>query len=288
MNKVARLLVFFTILTVIGTIFYGSTLSELFLVAIHRKGSSHSIFVPFFVGYLLWLRSNRIQRITPQCSWLTGMFFLLAGAGILMLGSQSQYFLVLSSISLLIVIGGLVLLLFGKAMLKEVLFPLVFLGAMIPLPAHIYTFISDHMRNMSTWGAVIIAKFGGVPLYREEFNIYLPEMNFFVAESCSGIRYLLSFLVFGLVYAYIFKEGAKPRILIVVSSIFVALLGSVIRLAAIFLGVYYINPMIADHTPHVILSWSIFVLLLLGSIVIDRFLSKKKHSKIPIDSISIP
>ncbi len=46
-----------------------------------------------------------------------------------------------------------------------------------------------------------------VPFIREGYNIHLPNVDLYVAKSCSGIRYLISYFVFGLAYAFIYKKS---------------------------------------------------------------------------------
>ena len=131
------------------------------------------------------------------------------------------------------------------------------------------------MKSTNTAGSVWLVKTIGVPIYREAFNVFLPETTLHVAPSCSGIRYLLSYSVFGLAYAYLIKENTLSRILIVFAAIPISVIGGVIRLSTIFLAAHYISPAMAEHDPHVLLSWGVFAVVLAGAVGLDRFLSQK-------------
>lgn len=266
----SRLLIFSLVLGALGFTVYGNILFDLFIKVASREGSSHGIFVPFISLYIIWLRSDEIRRLNPQERILPGS--MTAVVGLLLLypdyASTGLFFPVLS---FLVVAGGLILMLFGTELFKKVAFPLFFLAAMIPLPETLYGQIADLMRTATTWGSVIISKILGVPLHREGFDIFLPDLHLYVAHSCSGIRYLLSYPVFGIAYGFRFKQTNQARLLIVLGAIPLAIFGGIIRLSVIFVTAHYIGPIMIEHRPHVLLSWSVFTMLLAGIITLDRY-----------------
>jgi len=136
------------------------------------------------------------------------------------------------------------------------------------------------MRQATTWGSVSFAKFLGIPLLRDGYDIYLPNSHLVVGYSCSGVRYLLSFVVFGVAYAFRFKQSFKGRALVVGGALPLSIAGGVLRLSVIFFSGYYIGPIMVEHGPHVILSWTVFTVLLASVILLDQYLSKKKVPKV--------
>ncbi len=276
-NGRGNLLIFTLVLFGIGIFVYGSALSILFSVVLHRQGSSHGIFVPFLSGYILWLKRDKIKKISPQMNWQSGAAVIVVGSVLLFLSKHSEYSLVFEILSFLCISGGLILSLFGRALFKETAFPLFFLATMIPIPQEIYAQIADWMRMLSTWGSVLVTKSFGVPLHREGFLISLPDTNLIVDKSCSGIRYLLSYFTFGIVYAVLFKKSIAARLTVILCSIPLALFGSIIRLSVIFLAAHFISPVMAEPQPHIYLSWAVFVIVLFGIISVDRFLSRTNN-----------
>ena len=273
-----RLLVFLLILFGLGVTIYRPALLDLYSAVLHRQGSSHGIFIPFLAGYLLWLKFDIIKKLPPQTNWLAGVTVLLLGSILFFLSKNTGYSLAFGILSFLCISGGSILLLFGSAMFKETAFPLFLLATMIPLPPKIYASIADWMREVSTSGSVMVTQALGVPLYREEFNVTLPERNLFVAKSCSGMRYLLSFFSFSLVYAALYKQSMLGRLIVVLGSFPLAILGGITRLATIFLATHYISPVMAEPRPHILLSWAVFAIFLFGAIGLDQYLSKNNRS----------
>jgi hypothetical protein len=62
---------------------------------------------------------------------------------------------------------------------------------------------------------------------------------------------------------------------VVSAAVPLAVAGAVLRLWIMFLTAHYIGPVMVEHRPHVLLSWSVFTALLVTAIAADRLLSKK-------------
>jgi len=274
-----RWFIFFAIMAALGVTLYGKSLYALAMAVLHREGSSHGLFVPFISAYLIWLKFDKIKALTPRMALVPGTVMVAAGA-VLFILSQGREGYSLQVLSFLSIAGGLILVLFGSQMFKEVGFPLFFLGAMIPIPQGVDKWIADRMAQTSTWGAVVLTKAMGVPLLREGLNIYLPDIHLYVDHGCSGIRYLLSYLVFGIAYAFRFKKSIQGRALVLIGAVPLSLIGGMLRLSIIFISAYYIGPIMVEHRPHVMLSWTVFTVLLVGVIAVDRYLSRKKLTKV--------
>jgi len=275
--KRERAIIYLVVFTVLVLTVYADPLYSLLTDVLQRKGSSHGLFVPFICGYLIWLKLDRINALSPQTALLPGGAVMMAGFGLFYL-SRSGTGYVLPVLSFLLVAAGLLLVLLGQEVFKEACFPLFFLAAMIPPPDAVYSQVAEWMRHSSTWGAVALVESLDIPLHRQGYEIYLPNMHLVVDEACSGIRYLLSFLAFGLAYAFRFKRSTEGRALVLVAALALSLLGGVLRLGVVFSTAYYIGPVMTQRHHHDLLSWSVFTVLLAGAIGLDRYLENRKRN----------
>ena len=275
--KRQRTLIFFAILTALGLTVYLDPLRFLLIDVLQRKGSSHGLFVPFISGYLLWLKLDNIKEAKPQAGLLTGVAVMAAGTALLWL-DQSDTGYVLPVLSFLLVAAGVLLALLGQEVFREAAFPLFFLLAMIPLPESLYAQVAECMRYSSTGGAVALLESFDIPLHRDGYDIYLPNMHLVVGEGCSGIRYLLSYLAFGLAYAFRFKQSTEARIPVLIVALALSIVGGVLRLGFVFSTAYYIGPVMTERRPHELLSWSVFTVLLAAAIGVDRYLQRRKRN----------
>lgn len=276
---IARFLILLFIMAFLSLFFYKEALINLIVAVLRRQESSHGVFVPFLSAYFLWLRFDKIKGLKTEVSLLPGSALLLAGIFFYYLSSIISPLHSLSVLSFLFMSGAFILFLFGKKIFVETAFPLFFLATMIPLPPDVYNQIADWMRQVNTSAAVSVTKAFGVPLYREEFYIELPEVNLFVSDGCSGIRYLLSYFTFSLVYGFLFKQGIAARLLVVLGSIPLAVISGITRLSVIFLAAHYISPVMAGNRPHIILSWAVFLFWLLLAVGVDQYFSRDRDQK---------
>ena len=259
------LLIFWTLLA--GLFIYMNSVTSLISAVLHRQGSSHGVFVPFLSGIFLWMNHNSIREIEPRYDYLgipvlaIGIFFPLFS-----IGTYHIQFL-----SFIVFVAGLIITHFGRNYFKEVAFPLLFLITMIPLPEHMHATLANYTRNVSFGGSSWIISLLGVPFMKEGLLIHLPNAVLKVNLGCSGIRYLISFFVFGIAYAYLYRKTTWSRLTIIAVTIPISLLASVFRLTAIFLLTYIFGAHMAEYWPHVFISWSVFFAILVLSVASDRF-----------------
>ena len=276
LNAKGRWLIFVLVLFGLGLMIYGESLCALFASVLQREDSSHGLFVPFISGYIVWLKLDKIKEIKFRLTLVPGAMMVAMGFLIFYFCRNITGFSI-AVLSFFLVAAGLILLLFGREMLKEVSFPLFFLVAMIPLPTPVYSQLAEWMRQAITWPAVALIKPLGIPLHRDGYDIYLPDIHLYVAHSCSGIRYLLSYFVFGIAYAFRYRHSSKARLLLVAATVPLSIAGGVLRLWVIFTTAYYIGPLMTEDRPHVLLSWSVFTVLLVAAIGLDRYVWRAQN-----------
>lgn len=274
MNGKIRVFTLLMVLVGLGLLVYRESLSEVIASVLHREDASHGLCVPFISGYLIWLRLEKIKEAKPSFAIVPGMAMVGAGFLLFFLGRNNTEF-ALGALSFLLVTAGLVIGLLGRDLFKELRFPLFFLVAMIPLPKPLYAQLTEGMRMATTSLSVWVLQLFHFPIYRESYNVSLPNMKLFIANSCSGIRYLVPYFVFGLAYAFVCKKTLKSRVFVVLATIPISIIGGALRQSLIFLSAHYIGPFMAEHRPHVLISWSVFMTVLVGVMWMDRKISRR-------------
>lgn len=263
----------------VGVAFYSNTLIELFRMVLEREGSSHGVFVPLLSLYFMWQKRFTLREIEPTQEIALGLLTALGGFLLFSLARAQAYFY-LECVSFIVVLSGCVIFFFGKQMWKEVSFPIFFLIFMIPIPWHLYQTMAVWVRHATIETSTQVLALIGVPFLREDLLIHLPNTTLRVNIGCSGIRYLLSYFVFGVAYAYLYRTTINQRLLLVWLTIPISLLASTLRLTIITLLTYYVGAHMAEHWPHVITSWLIFLSVLAFFIALDwRVASAKERNK---------
>ncbi len=169
----------------------------------------HGFFVPLVFGYIAWQRRDHLTSLTWKPAWW-GVALLVWGgvqAYIGLLGAE----LFLQRTAFLISLVGLLLVLGGKALVRELLFPLLLLPFMIPIPTVIYNQITFPLQLFASRVAENLLALINIPVLREGNVLVLASQTLSVAEACSGIRSLLSLSFLALVYAYFFDSKVWMR-----------------------------------------------------------------------------
>ena len=150
---------------------------------------------------------------------------------------------------------------------------------MIPIPDNVYIPLANYCRHIATTGSLKVISLFGISYFRDGWLVQLPNALLKINIGCSGIRYLISYFVFGLAYAYLFRSTTKARVLIVLLTIPISHFASICRLVAIYVLTYNFGPHMAEYWPHVITSWIVFFVILITCIAADQFFQKHRFAR---------
>lgn len=196
---------------------------------------SHGFLIPLFSLYFVNQHKKEILQTNTKPNYI-GLVFLIACLVIYPLIIFVYKFGYLKSLIVLPTIGSVVLFLCGWRLLKYTWLPISFLFFAIPLPARIYNDITIPMRQIaaavaaqllslirgleaSSSGVVIDVVYKGVRLE--------PALD--VAEACSGMRLLMAFVALGVAMAYLHYRPIWQRLVLLASTIPIAIFSNVIR-----------------------------------------------------------
>lgn len=189
---------------------------------------SHGFLVPFITGFLIWKKRKLLKTKSTKHSMLGIVLILLAGT--LHIFGTILYVFSLSAFSIIILIIGIVLFLWGKDITKCIWFPLVYLFFMIPLPMAIISLISFPLKMFAVEIGAWLVRIANVPVYKEGFNIFIPAGRLLVGNPCSGLRSLIAFLAIGAVISYISHITIYKKLTLFFLSIPIALLSNITRI----------------------------------------------------------
>lgn len=199
---------------------------------------SFGVLVPFISAYLVWTGRERLRTVEAVPSPWIGGAVVVAAAAILLLGRISAI-VAFQEISLVMMIVGLVLLVFGHRFTAALWFPLSYLLLMLP----IWNVLTDRMhlpfQLFSAGVGARILHAVGVPVHRQDNFLELPNITLEVASICSGVNYLIAVVAIGIPQAYIFLSGWLPRASALAFGLAVAVLGNGLRVGLI--GVFAYN-----------------------------------------------
>ena len=222
---------------------------------------SHGFFIVPLCGYILWRKREFLAEIpvSPSSWGLPLIIFAL----LLYVFAHLAEILTVASFSMVLLIAGVVMYLYGLLMLKKLLFPMFLLLFMIPIPAQIYSSLTIPLQLFVTKASVWIGALIGVPVYREGNVIHLPDRTMQVVQACSGLRSMISLMTLSAILGYFTLRSNFMRVILFFSGIPAAIFVNIIRVLLMILAFYYFNFDLTKGTTHTIFGLIIFILALI-------------------------
>jgi exosortase len=231
---------------------------------------SHGFFVIPLAAFFAWERRDVLRRAQQRPSaaglFVIGLSLLLLIAG--RLGAE----LFLTRVSLVGVLVGITLYLWGREHLRLLAFPLAFLLLMIPLPAIIFNQIAFPLQLLASQVGETAIAAAGIPVLREGNVLQLPTRDLEVAQACSGIRSLVSLLMLAIVLGYFTERRTGARVLIAVAAVPIAIAANAMRVAGTGLASELISPAAAEGFFHTFSGWLVFLVAFAGLMLVQRLI----------------
>ena len=218
---------------------------------------SHGFLIPFFALYLLWDDRKALLSSPLQPSW-KGLLLVVPALLLLLVGVFGAD-LFLSRFSFILLTAGVVWTLLGRTILSRIKFVLFVLLLAVPIPAVVFNQLTFPLQLLASRLSAAALPLAGVPVLREGNIIQLPAMELEVAEACSGIRSLMSLFTVAVIYGYFLERTTWRRVLLVLSSLPIAVFANAARIFGTGLCVQYWNPDRAVGFFHEFSGWLMFL-----------------------------
>ncbi len=210
---------------------YAGVVSELVRVWSRDPLYSYGFAVPLISGYLVAARSPVVRSAPSSPDYVWGSLAVLAAAMMFVAGEFGTA-VRLQELSLVVMIAGAVLLLFGRSMFRRVWFAIAYLLLMVPVWTDLIGRLQVPSQLVSGRIATAVFHLFGMPAVQEGTLIYLPRITLEVLRECSGVNQLVAVFAITLPAAYLWVSGVR-RVLFVLVSLLIAYLSNGARIALI-------------------------------------------------------
>jgi exosortase D (VPLPA-CTERM-specific) len=236
---------------------------------------SHGFLVPLIAGYFIYERRESLKN-TLVSPWNPGLAVIMLGLLQLIAGYlATEYFTMRSSLVLLL--AGLVLYLFGKPAFRQTLLPIGYLIMMVPLPYIVYDLAAFPLKLFVTRVSVGFLQLLGIVVLREGNIIMFPSTTLEVADACSGMRSLMSLLALAIAYAFILNIRNWKRLLLIVSAVPVAIITNAARVIVTGILAHFWGAQVAEGFFHEFAGLMVFVLAMLILTGIGALLKEERQ-----------
>jgi exosortase len=178
---------------------------------------SHGYIIPLISAWLIWQRRTLIWTLRDRGA-LSGLYLVIFGIGIAFV-SKSANVSSTPFLGLVPFLIGLAASALGWRSTRLLVVPFAFLALGFPLPSYTYIEVSTSLQLISSQIGASLLHFFGIPVFLDGNIIDLGLMKMQVAEACSGLRYLLPLLTFGVLCAFLYRAPFWAKILVVAVTV---------------------------------------------------------------------
>ena len=246
----------------------------------------HGMIVPLISVGLILHRAKELEKVVIQPSgW--GVAGVVAALALFWVGYKIDITIV-GFLSLQLMIGGLILWLFGWEMMKAVAFPYAFLMFAYPF-YFLDTIVAFPLRGLMCQMSQFFLNLVGVDTLRvgtalvsaPDYAKGLAQGQRFaldVATPCSGIRSLFALMMVSALYAHLTLQKGWQKWVLFLLSPALAVLGNFARMVMLTLGTILLGSAVAigteEHptTFHMAAGFFVFVVALGGMVGVSRIL----------------
>jgi exosortase len=252
---------------------YAVVLSRLANQWMTDSDMSHGVFVPMLIAYIVWQKRRELAAVKASPN-LFGLALMLLGGALLCVGPPSlDTFASVTRVSFVISLTGALLYLRGFATVRLLLYPLVLILLMIPMPGFIMTRLTFPLQVVASQLAERFLEILGFSVLREGNILMLPGQTLNIAEACSGLRSIMALTFLGQAYIYLFDSRPWMRAVIAATVIPIAVFANSLRIVASAIAGSH-NREWGQGIYHESTGWVVFVAAFL-CILCAHFLMKK-------------
>jgi len=251
---------------------------------------SHGFLIIPIALYFVWERRAALKEAAEKPS-MWGLAVVVGSIAMLLAGTLGSE-LFLPRVSILGILAGATVYLFGWNHLRILILPIAFLLLMIPIPSIIFNQIVFPLQ-------LLASRFGEntliacqIPILREGNVLHLANTSLEVAEACSGIRSLITLLTMGIVVGYLFDSRIWVRIVLAVGTVPIAIAANGIRVAGTGIAAHFYGAEAAEGFSHTFSGWIIFIAAFIMLFILYRIIAliapNKQNTATGEESTAVP
>jgi len=272
-----RLLILSAAVIFLLLVFY-STAESMVQIWLRSETFTHGFLILPISLYLIWENKKQLSVIEPTSQLLALPLIALVTFGWLMASLVDV--LVVQQWAFVTILLLVVLLILGWSVVKQILFPLLYLYFMVPFGEQFIT----PMMYMTADVVIAAIELTGIPIHSEGTFFTLPSGSWSVVEGCSGVRYLIASIALGTLYAYMTYNSYLKRSVFIIASILTPIVANWIRAFIIVMLGHFSGMKLATGVDHIIYGWFFFGLVLFIMFWVGSYWREDEEAK-PIAEI---
>ncbi|PIU41925.1 MAG: hypothetical protein COS99_02815 [Candidatus Omnitrophica bacterium CG07_land_8_20_14_0_80_42_15] len=187
----------------------------------------HGFLIPLVSLYFVWQKRKEVKSVEWSSGQVGLAIIALSLLAHLACAVLRVYFV--SGFLFVLALYGLVLFSFGKKLTRLLIFPILFLFMMVPLPLVAVGNLTVALKLFVTKASVFLLNHIGFPSLQDGSIIRMPKSYIMIEAPCSGLRSLISLLTLGLIFAYTMKASYIKKIILLILAFPIAMFTNIMR-----------------------------------------------------------
>ncbi len=222
----------------------------------------HCLFIGPVIAWLVWQRRRELRQLTPVAWWPGLALVAVGGAGWLMGDAGSVTFA--RQFGLVVMVQGAVVTLLGAQVARGLLFPLAYALFLVPFGEE----LEPPLQAVTVHIVMPLLHLFGVPAVSNGVLIHAGRYYFEVAEACSGAKFVIAMLAFGVLVANVCFTSWRRRAWFMVAAIVVPVIANGLRAFATIYAANLTSVEAATGFDHIVYGWVFFGLVMAAVLAI--------------------
>jgi len=233
--------------------------------------------------WLIWQNKALHPYLQPTKPSYLGLTFILCN-GLFWLFAAMTQILVIQQLALVGMLIGSYWFYLGNDSIKEFVFPVLFLYFMVPVgEAQLLPYLMGFTADFT----IALIRLTGLSVYREGLHFSLVSGDWSVVEACSGVRYLISSITLGTIYAYITYRKNYKRTIFILCSLIVPIFANGMRAYMIVMIGHLSGMTLATGVDHIIYGAFFFAIIIFIMFYIGSFWRDPEIDEETISSLKV-
>ncbi|MFA7588149.1 MAG: exosortase A [Novosphingobium sp.] len=213
---------------------------------------NHVLLVPAIIGWLVWQRAAQLRELAP-CTWWPALLLFAAAVFLWVLGEFAGFNLARHAAVVAMLVSSALAIL-GLKVAVGLAFPLAYMALLVPFGDELV----PPLQMITAFLTIGLVQLSGIPAVIDGVLIDTPAGLFQVAEACSGVKFLIAMIAFGLLVANVCFVSWRRRMIFMVFCLAVPILANGVRAWGTIQVAQYVGAEAATGFDHIVYGWVFF------------------------------
>ena len=218
----------------------------------------HCLLVAPIIAWLVWQRRGEVGQLAPTGWWPGLAVVAIGGVGWLMGEAGSASFA--RQFGLVVMLQGAVVTILGHVVARGLAFPLLYAFFLVPFGES----LEPPLQQVTVAIVMPLLDVVGIPATSNGVMIHAGRYYFEVAEACSGTKFVIAMLAFGVLVCNVCFTSWRRRAAFMAMALIVPILANGVRAFATIWVADLTSVEAATGFDHIVYGWVFFGLVMAG------------------------